>query len=332
MKNIYLKKIFVTLALLFFIHIVSAQIETMSGFVTGSSLADAGNSTYVVMGETFTGKAIGGGHELSMGLAQAQLEKMMIEATVNYGDGYSGSGFSYPTTTPPGTYEESIYEVHGGSHHYDLLKKLKLIVKAYVSCGETVYDGDHNDYPTVAVAGYCWTQKNLKAQHYADGTTEINKALVYKSGMHPNETANEATFGRLYTWYSAVNVPENSTVTPTVNADGFVQGICPDGWHIPTEMEMNALLALPAEDIRSTDYWLGPHTNTNSTLFTALPAGFFNSSTNRFENLLGTTGFWTDHYSPYTTHLLVLQHFCDTPLLKESNSSDGWSVRCVKNY
>ena len=50
MKNIYLKKIFVTLALLFFIHIVSAQIETMSGFVTGSSLADAGNSTYVVMG------------------------------------------------------------------------------------------------------------------------------------------------------------------------------------------------------------------------------------------------------------------------------------------
>ena len=332
MKNFYLKKILVTLALLFISHIVSAQVETMSGFVVGSSLAESGNSTYVVMGETFTGKAIGGGHELTMGLAQAQLEQEMIEATVNYGEGYSGSGFSYPTTTPPGTCEGSIYEVHGGNYQYDLLKKLKLIVKAFVSCGETVYDGDHNDYPTVAVAGYCWTQKNLKAQHYADGITEINKALVYKSEMYPNEADNETTFGRLYTWFSAVNVPENSSIPPTVNTDGFVQGICPDGWHIPTGTEMNALLALPAEDIRSTELWLGAHANTNSTLFSALPAGFYNSSANRFENFLGTTGFWTANANPYTTNLLVLQHFCDSPLLQENNSADGWSVRCVKNY
>lgn len=73
MKNFYLKKILVFLALLFIVCVVSAQVETMSAFVSGSSLASGGNSTYTVIGETFTGSAVESGYELFKGLAQAQL-------------------------------------------------------------------------------------------------------------------------------------------------------------------------------------------------------------------------------------------------------------------
>ncbi|MBP5758919.1 MAG: fibrobacter succinogenes major paralogous domain-containing protein [Bacteroidales bacterium] len=311
-----------------------AQSITLFGFATGSSMADGDNSTYSVIGEPFSGKSVDNGYEVTKGLAQTQLERLEVDATVNYGEGYSGYGFSYPTTTPAGDYTASLYSHHGGSYRYDLLKTLKLKVLGAISCGELVYDGDNHEYHTVAVAGYCWTQTNLRATHYADGSsTEIVKALVYTSLGHPNATDNENTFGRLYTWYSAVNVPENSTTVPASDADGYVQGICPVGWHIPTAVEMAALNAVNSEDIRSTELWVQPNSNTNSTGFSALPAGTFNAANGRFEDLLSRTDFWSDHSDPAATvNALSLQYYCNTTMFSTNNAADAWSVRCVKNH
>lgn len=312
---------------------IFSQSITLNGFVAGSSLATGGNGTYNVLGETFTGSTVDNGFDISQGLAQAQLERETHVVTVNQGEGYTGNGFSVPPTIPLGLHQYSSYVLHGANHKYDLLKTLKLNVIQAIACGELLYDVDLNEYPTVAVAGYCWTQKDMAARHYADGITEIAKALVYKSPMYPNETENENIYGRLYTWYSAVNVPESSNMSPSTDVNGFVQGICPDGWHIPTGTEMEALLSFPAEDIRSTNLWLQPNTNTNSTNFTALPAGYYNSSTERFEGLRGVTDFWTDQStSNLTSNTLSLQYFCGSPLWAEGRKSDAWSVRCVKNY
>ena len=314
--------------------LLQAQTITLHGFSTGSSMAENGNPTCSVIGEPFTGKDLDHGYEITKGLAQAQLEIQELEATVNYGEGYSGHGFSYPTTTPAGTYTASLYSPLAGSYHYDLLKKLKLVVLEAISCGELVYDANNHEYNTVAVAGYCWTQTNLRATQYADGFgTEIAKALVYTSASYPDATANEETYGRLYTWYSAVNVPENSTTSPTTDADGYVQGICPTGWHIPTTTEIAALKALNAEDTRSTELWVQPNNNNNSTGFTALPAGTFNAEINRFEGMLSRTDFWSDHSGlAATANAISLQYYCDSPIISTNRASDAWSVRCVKNH
>ena len=312
--------------------LAGAQTATMKGFVVGGGLSENGNNTYSVIGQTFAGQTSENGFVVSTGMAQTQLVREYINATVNYGEGYNANGFSYPPETPVGTHEDKLYLLQGATYHYDLVKYLKLVVLKAVSCGELVYDGDHHEYQTVAVAGYCWTKKNLYAEHYPDETTEIADAMAYQSSLHSNANANVNTYGRLYTWTSAVKADADGQVTPV---DGYVQGICPSGWHIPTKVEMDALKSLSAEDIRTTELWTQPNSNTNSTQFTALPAGMYKASLSRFEGLGSQTDWWYIASTPgsETQIFASLQavYYCDTAIEGNPNADDGLSVRCVKN-
>ena len=80
-------------------------------------------------------------------------------------------------------------------------------------CGDTVRDGSGNAYATVQIGALCWTTSNMRAVSYADGTP-IAKAMIYNSERYNDTVANLANFGRLYTWWSAVNVPEGDDVKP----------------------------------------------------------------------------------------------------------------------
>lgn len=311
-------------------------IVTVQGFVVAGNTT---NDTYEAIGWPVAYSQNNASHEVVAGLAQSQLERVVFDETADYGEGYTENGFSFAPTTPVGMYHDSIYEINGGTHNYDLLKVLNLHIYTY-TCGEVVQDGDNNSYNSVMVAGYCWTKENLHTTHYVDGGAEVAKALVYNSERYPDETGNENTFGRLYTWYSAVNVPEGSTASPTPNPKGFIVGICPTGWHVPTEWEMRALNEIPTADIRSTELWVQPNSNTNSTGFTALPAGMYNSSVNRFEGLMSQTDFWTDgdkntalvSTSNQTQDFATIQllHHCDVSSKGERKGTDAVSVRCVK--
>lgn len=216
------------------------------------------------------------------------------------------------------------------------------VAQGTFTCGDPIKDGDDNSYETMQIGDYCWTKTNLRTKTYSNGES-IAKAMIYSSGFHPDTNDNVNTFGRLYTWYSAVNLPEGSTATPPLDYYGYVQGICPTNWHIPTPDEMSILNAYSAEELRSTDYWLQPNSNTNSSGFGSLPAGYYNSSINRFDGLLGATGYWTDgnnsnvftivaHESPQLASFNLVYH-CDIPENNKSdNNYDAMSVRCVRKY
>ena len=200
------------------------------------------------------------------------------------------------------------------------------------TCGEQISDVEGNTYETVEIGGLCWTKENMKSKTYADGSA-IAKAMIYSSSMYPDTNANLATYGRLYTWFSAVNVPEGSSSKPTRNADGFVQGICPDGWHIPTVGEINKLNTNSSESLRSVELWLQPNNNTNSTGFSSLPAGYYTLTTNRFEVLLGYTYYWSDSSStPEFAIACDVNYYCDVAKNEQKTTGDGVSVRCVKDY
>lgn len=325
MKN---QSLFLIFALLILCSITRAQVpETMHGLTVGGNTE---NNVYVAIGQLFSQHSAENGYEVTAGFAQAQLLRTEIFAERYLGEGYDENGFLYPTSIPVGNYSDSKYSF-AGSYNYDSLTVLYLLIKPLdVVCEPTVTDIEGNVYPVLSLAGYCWTKTNMRTQHYSNDNAIIAKALVYRSGFHPDEDANLNIYGRLYTWYSAVRVPENSLTTPISDTDGFVQGVCPNGWHIPNNTEMTALHSFSAEDLRSTELWLHPNNNTNSTGFTALPAGKFNSATNRFENLLGETAFWHVGADPMPNTYLKLVYYCDDPLLGQS--ADAYSVRCVKNY
>ena len=207
-----------------------------------------------------------------------------------------------------------------------------IVAQNNFTCGDLITDADGNDYETLVVGSNCWTKSNIKTTTYNDGNV-VAKAMIYNSSLNQDTNANLATFGRLYTWFSAVNVPENSNIKPTVNGKGFVQGICPDGWHIPTTADINALNTNSMQSLRSTEYWLQPNDNTNSTGFGLLPAGYYTKEIERFEGLFGQTFLWTDSITtPEFAVASKNQYFCYTSQEESRHPGDAVSVRCVKDY
>jgi hypothetical protein len=83
----------------------------------------------------------------------------------------------------------------------------------------TVVDSDGKSYDTVQIGSQCWLRHNLNKK-------------TDNSSCYDNNENNCAMYGSLYAWNDAM---KNSV------SEG-AQGICPNGWHVPTHDEYLALI------------------------------------------------------------------------------------------
>ena len=225
----------------------------------------------------------------------------------------------------------------------------KYIVR-YPNCGDAdpnytepfyAEDAEHNLYHTVRIGCECWTAENLRSTIYSDGTTTIPSANVYHSDDYPNDAENEAKFGRLYSWYSAMNVTEgDDTAEPATSLSPigtYVQGVCPQGWAIPTIDIYNSMKSISGaiENVKSSDQttWLpGLAGIAPGSGFNAKGAGYYESYIDRYMNLLGQTDFWTSTIGPTVQKgtCVEITHVCPEMLIKDYMKGYGFSIRCVK--
>lgn len=193
---------------------------------------------------------------------------------------------------------------------------------APMPCPTAVSDIDANEYNVVPIGYYCWTGKNMAAVRYSDAT-DIPGVMVYPQGNFPYDMTN--TFGRLYTWPAASN-------NGLTNADGFVQGVCPAGWHLPTQAEAEHLMSVvEPTDLMTPDYWL-PQGGTNATDFGELPAGFYNAESGYYEGLLVKSFFWTTEPAGTSYIACEFGSACGTLVTIPAHTASGLSVRCVLDY
>lgn len=190
------------------------------------------------------------------------------------------------------------------------------------SCTDaTDYEG--NIYEGILIGSQCWLRSNLKSLHYADGRP-IPETRGYYADLYPDTVWNISTFGRLYNWYAAVD-----SARPPGRAAN-IQGICPDGWSMPTVEDFRILMEYGAPALKSADYWLKNPGN-NNTGFTALPAGYYNAVTNSFYYLMGNTYFWTtEAVSAQSAYYFELSYDCEELLEKRGSKNQGYSIRCIK--
>jgi uncharacterized protein (TIGR02145 family) len=134
-------------------------------------------------------------------------------------------------------------------------------------------------YKTIKIGTQTWMAENLNAGEYfgCDHWPPNNDGIIEKM-CYNDATINCDIFGGLYEWIEAMGWHRSDTGTI-----GTVQGICPVGWHIPTEKEYlvlvdylgGSLIAGGKLKEAGTDNWTSPNTGaTNESGFSALPAGY----------------------------------------------------------
>jgi uncharacterized protein (TIGR02145 family) len=182
-------------------------------------------------------------------------------------------------------------------------------------------------YDAVSVGSQCWLTENLRC--------EVGNFHAYKE-----DSANVEKFGYLYSWYTAMGVPENdnNTVPETfIGDDGepYVQGICPDGWAVANEADFALLYATAGNtnvlNDPSTLYWLsGSEGMVPNTGFNARANGHFNSLSQRYEDQLTGSYFWMSGTTTATFNSAVIQYYCNEGLFRDHPKTDLQGVRCIR--
>ncbi len=262
----------------------------------------------------------------------------------DFGDGGTSS-LQNPTHiySTPGTY--TVTQIVKREIYSDTLTRTNYIKVEPVNCPSTVTDYDGNTYKVVKIGNQCWMAENLATKHYADGTpiphitdnttwhnqSETDKAWCYPS----NSSSNGDTYGALYTWAAAMNEESSSNSNPS-----GVQGICPDGWHLPSGNEWEELadylggysIAGVKLKEKGTTLWKSPNEGaTNSSGFSGRPSGFRDTG-GSFYDIGETALFW----SSYSSGGMMADRFkifyqYKMSSLTFSDKEFGFSVRCVKN-
>lgn len=186
---------------------------------------------------------------------------------------------------------------------------------------DTVIDCDNLKYPTVRLGNVCWMSKNLATESYV----VLGNVYAYESMQHPDVAENVAAYGRLY---DAAAVMQDGSM----DADGRMQGICPDGWYLPTVAYFEQLRAnYTADDLRSVTGWVNVVGN-NSTGFSWNASGIYNGMTSRFEDLLSGGYLWAVEMVSGTPVLTIFEMpcHCNDFIRLDNTVNICASVRCVK--
>jgi uncharacterized protein (TIGR02145 family) len=103
-----------------------------------------------------------------------------------------------------------------------------IIFHSAIQCGTNLTDArDNKEYSTIDINGRCWMAENLNYGNFVtSGQGPQNNAIAEKY-CYGNNPANCPTMGGLYTWDELMNY---STIE-------YSQGLCPDNWHVPTDLE-----------------------------------------------------------------------------------------------
>jgi uncharacterized protein (TIGR02145 family) len=198
----------------------------------------------------------------------------------------------------------------------------------------TITDYNGNIYNTVQIGTQCWMKENLKARNFKNGTTipEVMSFPIWVSlstgarSWYNNDSASyAATYGALYNWYAVTNT----------------NGLCPTGWHVPTDAEWTILTAFLGGDSiaggslkeTGTGLWNSPNAGTtNSSGFTALPGGYRNFADANFCDI-GSSGSWWSSTAISTTNAWDRRLFYNSSNVSRGSRSKegGFSVRCVRD-
>ena len=236
----------------------------------------------------------------------------------------------------------TLYKAVCGNQPFDPSENFCYGLQLYDFCDGEVYDpenqfcamrGDDVErvYKKVTIGTQTWMAENLNYQ------TENS----WCGGGRETTEGNCEIFGRLYTWATAMGKDE-STCGYGHECDldtGDVQGVCPDGWHLPSETEWGALFdavgdqEIAGRKLKGSTLWEAVYgiTNEDAYGFSAFPAGRRDNNGN-FYSVGDYAYFWsaTQDSADYA-YIMDLDYRGDYAGLQNFDKNRALSVRCLEN-
>lgn len=237
---------------------------------------------------------------------------------------------------------------------------------------DSVYDHEGNAYAVVQIGNQCWLKENMRCTTYPSdytvalsngGSSESSTTPYYylpslESRVNKNYTDAEyiSTYGYLYNFAATMAID-----TQVVSFENNHRGICPEGWHVPTDgewfaLEKDALSGISQSDSTAISIYRGSdvakltggcdwiscdtctlsqpgnynYTDRNSFGFSALPSGYFNNTTGDRMGL--RSYFWTATLGDSGYSLYRGISNSNVGLARYNGPrSYGFSVRCMRD-
>ncbi|HLF14716.1 MAG TPA: FISUMP domain-containing protein [Bacteroidota bacterium] len=235
--------------------------------------------------------------------------------TTNYFRFKPDSGYRSTDTLWPG----SGYWVKVGQSGTMIIDPMELFCPANVDyVGKT--------YNTIQIGNRCWLKENLNIGSMILGVDSASDNGTIEKYCYDDDTANCTLYGGLYLWNEAMQY----------SATMGVQGICPPGWHIPTNAEFNTLSVAVNNDgnaLKAIGQGSGEGAGTNLSGFSALLAGSRGGYDGYFADLSYLARLWGSQDLDVTSaYNIDLNYLFSQINLYSINKNNGFSVRCLKNY
>lgn len=210
-------------------------------------------------------------------------------------------------------------------------------------CGESILDyRDGKSYKTTLIGEQCWMAENLNIGTMLITNTYSTDNDIIEKFCYNNVESNCDVYGGMYQWNEMM---EYTTTEGT-------QGICPDGWHLPTDLEWKILegavdTQYPIDDpiwntmgtrgynaglkLKASTGWDEGGNGTDDYGFSWLPAGFIDQN-GAFSGLLQVNNIWSSTaYSSTRGWKRTAYHDEDGTHRYYNNKPCRLSVRCLKD-
>ena len=239
-------------------------------------------------------------------------------------------------------FEYSIYSC--GERPYDPTREFCREETIYNLCGESSYDPskefcdfrDANIYGYVVIGKQTWMAENL---NYAYPELVGKDPISFCYG---DKSVNCDLYGRLYTWAAAMDTLATGCGAGKMCSENEnVRGVCPEGWHMPSDAEWNSLIdyvtanTTGGEDsvvvaLKSKIGWKNDGNGSDAFGFNALPGGTYYLNEDSYFGHLSYAVFWTSTEKNASKAKDVLLN-TSISVHDEEKSIVVNSVRCVKD-
>jgi uncharacterized protein (TIGR02145 family) len=198
----------------------------------------------------------------------------------------------------------------------------------YAGSYGSVSDDAGKAYKTVAIGIQTWMAENLD---YDPGSGS--------SVCYDDDPGNCTLYGRLYDWATAMALDPSCNASSCSNQiQDKHKGICPSGWHIPSDEEWSVLVdyaggsSKAGAKLKATGGWYNNGNGTDDYGFSALPGGFGDPGDDF--GLVGWDGYWWSASEAFNSRAYLRYMDYNGEDVEDDNydiKSRLFSVRCIKD-